>query len=73
MNFTFDQLLDLADSNLQRAEEFDIEHSAAYASLAIGYALIAIAQELHRMNSDKMPDKKKESWHWPMSISDLGK
>ena len=42
MNFT--ELIDLALTNISRAEDFDIEYSAAYANIAIVHALIAIAQ-----------------------------
>ena len=50
MNSTFEQMIDAAKINLDRAEGFDNEYSAAYAHLAIGQALIAIALELKRSN-----------------------
>jgi hypothetical protein len=50
MTKTFDQLIDLANTNLDQAEESDFEDSSVYANLAEVYALIAIAQELHQTN-----------------------
>ena len=50
MTKTFDQLIDLANNNLDSAEQAEFEDSTVYSNLAKGYAMIAIAQELHRMN-----------------------
>ena len=58
MNYT--ELIDLALTNISRAEDFDIEYSAAYANIAVAHALIAIAGELHRMNerqADEIEDR----------------
>ena len=52
MTKTFDQLIELAKTNLDQAEECDsFDTSNTYTQLAIPYALIAIAQELHEMNN----------------------
>ena len=53
---TFDQLLNLANNNLQQAGKFDIEHSAAYVNISMAYSLLAIAQELHRRNDNQKLD-----------------
>ena len=50
---TFDQLIDLANTNLDQAEEAEFEDSTVYSNLAEGYVLIAIAQELRRMNDNR--------------------
>ncbi len=70
MNATFEQLIDAAKINLDRAEEVDIKYTAAYARIAIGQALIAIALELKRVN-DKADEKNKNK-ELPEIDKDLG-
>ena len=54
MTKTFDQLIDHADSNLNDANEHDTDDGCkTFALLTISYTLIAIAQELHRMNDSR--------------------
>lgn len=53
MTKTFEALIGMASTNLEQAEQADFEDSTVYSNLASGYALIAIAQELHRMNERK--------------------
>ena len=50
---TFEQLIDDADSLANRSLAADIDNAPATAQAAIAYALIAIAQELHRMNDSR--------------------
>jgi len=52
MSLTFEQLIDTAKINLDRAAGFGNEYSASYAHLAIGQALIALALELKRFNDE---------------------
>ena len=59
MTKTFDQLIDLANNNLDSAEQAEFEDSTVYSNLAKGYALIAIAQELHRMNDSRELEEAK--------------
>ena len=47
---SFDRLINDAESLTEKSMDIDINDSPAYSQIAISYALIAIAQELHRMN-----------------------
>ena len=73
MTFEFEQLMECARINVSKAENFEVEHSAAYVNISIAYTLIAIAKELNQMNNDKMPDQEETPSNWPMKLSDLKK
>ena len=51
MNQTYDRLIDNAMTNLDRAGgDVDRDFSGRLTQQSIAYAMIAIAQELHKMN-----------------------
>ena len=59
MTFEFEQLMEWARINIDRAESLDVEYSAAYVNISMAYTLIAIAQELHRMNDSRELEEAK--------------
>jgi hypothetical protein len=62
MTFKFEQLMEWARINIDKAEGFDVEYSAAHVNISMAYTLIAIAQELKKFNDRideaREPEKK---------------